>query len=530
MGKSRVVTSWSREGAKRIDQRNKTTEHNQRLAASGGRFGGADMSKSLYTGASEPNEDGVYIQRDVYYSKEPSSISTDKDGNQKANYELIGVERVMKDGKPLTQMVKETDENGNEVEREREVYIPRTIRLSKSMYKRASKYALTDKELQNAIDKGQKVNLDLQEEMSADEWNDTFGKNAPVEFYGAAWAGMADGVPFNEVPALDTLPTKEDALFSRKSMTDEERNKKAREEQLADYTEDGQDRSDAGDSVEGRKPSYMLFGFDSKEAFQHALKLEKSFDKAVQRNDKNIVRNFTDEDFETVLNLKAIREKIAADFEGRDAEEGKAASDSAKKEFENNFSSIKGDKSKEDVDPDAAAKAMNIADANEKQVNLERKLRSNPPKNLVITMRAMEDSKPVAAKVTDSVKNPGELKDTIADHPGLTALQEYAGNSPKEFDFDKYDNSFEGHSDADLNDKVNALYEKIMNGTATDEDRAVADELIKAIEYREKRAAMSQKEIDEIARANYKAIERLDAMNNDDTRSNIYRSLKDRRF
>lgn len=382
MGKSRVVTSWSREGAKRIDQRNKKTEHNQRLAASGERFGGANMSKSLYTGTSEPNEDGVYIQRDIYYSKDPSSVTTDEDGNQKANYELIGVERIMKDGKPLTHMVKETDENGNEVEREREVYLPRSIKLSKSLYKRASKDALTNKELKRAIAKGQKINLDLQEEMGADAWNDTFGKKAPVEYLGAAWAGMADGVPFDDVPALDTLPTKDDVVFSRKSMTEDERNKKARAEQLADYTEDGQGRNDAGSSVEGRKPSYMLFGFDSKEAFQHALKLEKSFDKAVQRNDKNIVRNFTDEDFETVLNLKATREKIDADFEGRDVEESKAASDSAKKKFENNFSSIKGDMSKEDVDPDAAAKAQNIADANKKQVVLERKLRNNPPKIL----------------------------------------------------------------------------------------------------------------------------------------------------
>lgn len=527
MGKSRVVTSWSREGAKHIDQRNKKTEYNQRVEKFGGSHG-VNMKESLYTGASEPNEDGVYVQRDVYYAQDPSSINTDSDGNQKARYDLIGIERIMKDGKPLTQMVKETDENGNEVEREREVYLPRRIKLSKSLYKRASNDALTDDELQNAIAKGHKVNLDLQEEMGADAWNDTFGKTAPVEYLGAAWAGMADGVPFDDVPALDTLPTKEDVLFSRKSMTDEERNKKARAEQLADYTEDGQDRSDAGSSVEGRKPSYMLFGFDSKEAFQHALKLEKSFDKAVQRNDKNIVRNFTDEDFETVLNLKTTREKINADFEGRDAEEGKAASDSAKKKFEDNFSSIKGDMSKEDVDPDAAAKAQNIADANKKQVALERKLRSNPPKNLVITMNSMEDAKPVSTGITDSVDSPEDLLKTIEEHPGLTSVQEFAGDTPREFDFDKKDDSFEGHSDTDLADEINALYEKIMSGTATDEDRAKADELIKAIESREKRAALSQEDIDKEALRNYKAIEALDRQN--DTQFNIANSLKDRRF
>lgn len=140
----------------------------------------------------------------------------------------------------------------------------------------------------------------------------------------------------------------------------------------------------------------------------------------------------------------------------------------------------------------------------------------------------MEDSKPVATGITDSVDSPEDLLKTIEENPGLTSVQEFAGDTPREFDFDKKDDSFEGHSDTDLADEINALYEKIMSGTATDEDRAKVDELIKAIESREKRTALSQEAIDEAARANYKAIEALDRQN--DTQHNIANSLKDRRF
>lgn len=524
MGKSRVVTTWSREGAKRIDQRNKKTEHNQRLAASGGRFGGADMSKSLYTGTSEPNEDGVYVQRDVYYSKEPSSISTDKDGNQKANYELIGVERIMKDGKPLTHMVKETDENGNEVEREREVYLPRSIKLSKSLYKRADKDALSDDGLEHAISRGEKINLDLLEDMRADAWNDIFGKTAPVEYLGAAWAGMADGVPFNDVPALDTLPTKEDALFSRKSMTDEERNQKARAEQLADYTEDGQDRSDAGSSVEGRKPSYMLFGFESKEAFHHALKLEKSFDKAVQRNDKNIVRNFTDEDFETVINLKATREKINADFEGRDAEESKAASDSAKKKFENDFSSIKGGKSDKDISKDTATGeneyqskeriANKLEDVNQKDMEAD-----NGNQRLIITMKGDVIPKKGAVLAQANADRVRNYDDSLDMHSlegfgdGATVDMDIPDESFTKGVFDAYAKM----SDKELMDRLSTLrWASSLGERATGEDNANEDNSLTVEEINVIKSILNNR------RRKPKA--------DSETQSNILGSLKDRKY